>query len=221
VKRLEPQIIYDLLYARYGDLNWWPARTAYEVIIGAVLTQNTAWVNVEKAIANFGGGLSPHMIANMDIQDLEDAIRPAGFFRQKARYVRNVMEWFAGYGYDADVVRRGDAGKLRTELLNVKGVGRETADAVLLYAFGLPTFVVDAYTVRMCERLPLPAGENYEAVKAFFEAQLPVDTQLYKNYHAMIVVNGKHFCKKKPACTGCPLADVCMHHRVGLDGTGK
>ena len=140
--------IYEALLAHYGELHWWPAETPYEMMVGAVLTQNTAWGNVEKAIANFGGSLSPEDVANANLAELTKIIRPAGFFNQKAAYLKAVTEWFAKYGYDVPAVQKEPLTKLRTELLSTKGVGQETADAILLYAFGFPTFVVDAYTVR-------------------------------------------------------------------------
>ena len=197
--------IYDTLLAHYGDLNWWPADTPYEVMVGAVLTQNTAWDNVEKAIANFGNKLTPECVQGMDISELTEIIRPAGFFNQKAVYLKAVTEWYSGYSFDVRAVQKEPLGKLRAELLGVKGVGRETADSILLYAFDFPTFVVDAYTVRLCERIPIDAGKGYEAVKAHFESGVTKDAKVYNNYHALIVINGKNHCRKKPLCDGCPL----------------
>jgi endonuclease-3 related protein len=205
--------VYDALFARYGDLRWWPAKDPYEVMVGAVLTQNTAWSNVEKAIANFGGSLSPAAVADAGPEELIDIIRPAGFFNQKAAYLKSVTAWFAGYGYDAAAVRRVPLAKLRPELLEIKGVGNETADSILLYAFGFPTFVADAYAVRLCERYPIDAGRGYAAVKAHFEDGLPPDARIYNNFHALIVINGKERCRKgKPLCGGCPLAGKCARH---------
>jgi len=207
--------IYETLLTHYGDLNWWPAKTPYEVMVGAVLTQNTAWSNVEKAIANFGDDLTPQAVLEADIAELINIIRPAGFFNQKAGYLKAVTEWFAGYGFNVAAVQREPLEKLRTELLAVKGVGKETADSILLYAFGFPTFVVDAYTVRLCERYPIDARKGYDAVKAHFEGNLPVSAEVYNNFHALIVINGKEHCRKtKPLCGSCPLGDICG--RVGI-----
>ena len=206
--------IYNTLLADYGDLHWWPAETPYEVMVGAVLTQNTAWGNVEKAIANFSGNLTPEFVLNADTTELSDIIRPAGFFNQKAAYLKAVTEWFAGYNFDVPTVQRETLKKLRPELLSVKGVGKETADSILLYAFNFPSFVVDAYTVRLCDRFPVDAGKGYDAVKAYFEASVPKDAKIYNNYHALIVINAKEHCRKKPLCAGCPLYDTCG--RVGL-----
>lgn len=201
--------IYERLLAHYGALRWWPADTPYEVMAGAVLTQNTAWGNVEKALANFGGRLSPRFVLDADIADLKEIIRPAGFFNQKAAYLKALTEWYWRYGFDAAAVRGEPLCKVRGELLSVRGVGRETADSILLYAFGFPTFVADAYTGRLCDRFPIPAGEGYEAVKAFFEDNFKRSAEGYNALHALIVINAKEHCRKKPLCDGCPLAESC------------
>ncbi|MDR2163072.1 MAG: endonuclease, partial [Clostridiales Family XIII bacterium] len=169
------------MLAHYGEPGWWPAETPYEVMVGAVLTQNTAWTNVEKAIAGFGGSLSPEAVMDAAMDDLAKVIRPAGFFNQKAAYLKAVTAWFGQYGFNAQAVRREPLEGVRAELLQVKGVGRETADSILLYAFGFPTFVVDAYTVRLCGRYPVEAGKGYEAVKAHFEGNLEKSAELYNN----------------------------------------
>jgi len=201
--------ICETLLARYGDLRWWPAETPYEVIVGAVLTQNTAWGNVEKAIANFDGSPTPEFVANAPLAELTEIIRPAGFFNQKAAYLKSVTAWYAGYGYDPKTVRREPLEKLRAELLSTKGVGEETADSILLYAFGLPTFVVDAYTKRLCARYPIKAGTAYAQIKAYFEANIPRSVKTYNNFHALIVINAKEHCRKTPVCEGCPLDGGC------------
>lgn len=206
--------IYEALYSRYGDLHWWPAKTPFEVIVGAVLTQNTAWGNVEKAIANFGGKLAPEFIARIDVAELADIIRPSGFFNQKAEYLKAVTAWYGRYGYDTSTVSREPLEKLRAELLSVKGVGRETADSILLYAFGFPTFVVDAYTLRLCERFPVAAGSGYEQVKSYFESHIPKSVEIYNNFHALIVINAKDNCRKKPVCDACPLCERCFRFQA-------
>ena len=201
--------IYNALYARYGELNWWPADSPYEVMVGAVLTQNTNWSNVELALANFTE-LSPQFVRDCTTEELIDIIRPAGFFNQKAAYLKAVTAWFEQYDYHIPTVQRESLEKLRPELLAVKGIGKETADSILLYAFGFPTFIVDAYTVRLCARLGLELGGKYDTVKAYFEDGLPHDVALYNNYHAMIVVNHKEHCRKlRPLCDTCPLTEVC------------
>lgn len=207
--------IYKILLAHYSDPHWWPARTPFEVIVGAILTQNTAWVNVEKAIANFGDSLSPYFIEGAGAAELAEIIRPAGFFNQKVEYLKAVTSWFAQYGYDAAAVRRAPLSSIRAELLSVKGVGQETADSILLYAFDFATFVVDAYTVRLCGRYPIDVGNGnkykykYNTVKAYFESHLPQSIKVYNDLHALIVINAKEHCRKKPSCAGCPLNDTC------------
>jgi len=209
-----PLSIYNTLLDHYGDLHWWPAKTPYEVMVGAVLTQNTAWSNVEKAIANFGNNLAPEFVLNADMAELTGIIRPARFFNQKAVYLKAVTRWFAKYNFYVPTVQRETLEKLRPELLSVKGIGKETADAILLYAFNFPTFVVDAYTIRLCDRFPVDAGKGYDAVKAYFEGNVPKDAKTYNNYHALIIINAKEHCRKKPLCAGCPLYDICG--KIGL-----
>ena len=201
--------MYSRLLDHYGDPRWWPAGSTYEVMAGAVLTQNTAWTNVEKAIAHFGDGLSPHVVASIDEESLRDIIRPAGSFNRKARCLKALTDWYALYGYDGEQVRRQPLAGLRGELLALKGIGPETADSILLYAFGFPSFVVDAYTMRLCGRYPLDAGRDYHGVKSFFERYLERDVLLYNRFHALIVINAKAHCRKKPLCAGCPLYDSC------------
>ena len=201
--------IYNRLEARYGDLNWWPANTPYEVIVGAILTQNTNWANVEKALANFKGDITPERILTLDSDELKALIRPAGFFNQKAVYLVAVTRWFARYGFDVANVQKKPLEAVRAELMAVRGIGNETADAILLYAFDFPTFVTDKYTQRFCERYPVDAGKDYMSVKAYFEANLPRDAALFNNYHALIVINAKEHCSAKKNCSGCPLDLYC------------
>jgi endonuclease-3 related protein len=208
--------IYRALAAHYGDLRWWPARTPYEVIVGAVLTQNTAWRNVEKALANFSDGLSPEHVMALDQNALAEKIRPAGFSNRKAAYLREVTAWFGRRGGSVAAAQKIPLARIRAELLALRGVGRETADSILLYAFGFPSFVVDAYTVRLLSRLPLDAGKGYENIKAYFERELPRDPLIYNNFHAMIVVNAKERCRKKPVCGGCPLSEMCACRDSGV-----
>ncbi|NLZ69982.1 MAG: endonuclease III domain-containing protein [Clostridiaceae bacterium] len=205
----ELEKIYRTLYSHYGDLQWWPADTPFEVIVGAVLTQNTVWTNVEKAIERFDGNLSPERILDLPVEELEEIIRPTGYFRQKAQYLRAVTEWFMNCGGDVDLIKSRPLPEVRSELLRVRGVGNETADSILLYAFDLPSFVVDAYTMRFFGRYPIKAGKSYMEVKSFCEAGLPRDAALYNHFHALIVQNGKEHCKKKMNCAGCPLEQLC------------
>jgi len=201
--------IFRRMRDRYGDPHWWPAETPYEVIVGAILTQNTAWGNVEKAIRNFDGRLSPEFVMGLDRSRLAEIIHPAGFFNQKAGYLHTVTQWFGQYGYSVEKVGSLPMDRVRKELLSLKGVGRETADSILLYAFGFPSFVVDAYTMRLVERLPLPVERKYDSVKAFFERHLERDVKLFNEYHALIVLHAKAHCRKKPICENCPLYSIC------------
>lgn len=218
VRELEK--IYQILYSCYGDLCWWPADTPFEVMAGAILTQNTAWTNVEKAIERFNGNLSAERILDLPMEELQEIVRPAGFYKQKSQYLKAVGEWFLGYGCDIDLIKKLPLPELRTELLQVRGVGNETADSILLYAFDFPTFVADAYTMRLFSRIPIDAGSTYMEVKGFCERELPRDVEVYKHFHALIVQNGKEYCKKKPTCEGCPLENICekiVYIEAGLE----
>jgi len=206
--------IYKTLFTRYGDLNWWPAKTPYEVIVGAVLTQNTAWNNVEKAIENFSDNLTPEYVENASIETLIKIIRPSGFFNQKAVYLKAVTAWYKQYGYSAVTVQKYPLDRMRKELLTVKGVGYETADSILLYAYGYPTFVVDAYTKRLFERLNIDVKLDYNSIKTYVENEILPDTIVYSNLHALIVANAKEHCRKKPICNGCPLMGECEERRT-------
>lgn len=202
--------VYQILRERYGDLHWWPAKTPYEVMVGAILTQNTAWTNVDKALDNLRPDrLHAEIIARMPREELIDSIRPAGFFNQKSTYLKALTAWFAQYDYDAEAVRRHPLKQLRAELLATKGVGQETADDILLYAFNKPTFIVDAYTNRLLHRIPIEAGKNNTEIKTFCESQLPRSVELYNSFHALIVTNAKEHCRKRPLCNNCPLFDQC------------
>lgn len=202
--------IYKNLYSHYGDLDWWPADTPYEVMVGAILTQNTSWNNVEKAIKQLSGKLTPENIHSMSIQELQDLIRPAGFYKQKSQYIKALTEWFMNYDCDIDIVKNRPLPELRSELLQVRGVGNETADSILLYAFGFPSFIVDAYTMRLFRRFPIETGEAYIEVKDYCEQNLSQDAGIYNRFHALIVQNGKEHCKKKMDCKGCPLEEACQ-----------
>lgn len=197
------------MYDKLGRQYWWPGETPFEVIIGAILTQNTNWSNVEKAIKNLktAGKLSPKGIYELSEQELAQLIKPSGFFNVKAKRVKTFINWlFSKYGGDLDRMFAGNLHTLRGELLSVKGIGPETADSILLYAGNFPTFVVDAYTHRIFSRHELiPEESAYDEIKSFFEENLPVDVQLFNEYHALLVNIGKLFCKPKKICEQCPL----------------
>lgn len=212
------QDIFTLLLNRYGPLQWWPAETPFEVCVGAILTQNTAWTNVERAIAALKAAdlLTAEVLHSVDGERLAELIRPAGFFNVKSRRLKAFVAWlFDRYDGSLERMFSGDWQALRRELLAVDGIGPETCDAILLYAGHQPTFVVDAYTRRLFHRLGLlPERAGYEETRALFMAHLPPDVSLFNEYHALIVEHCKRFCRTKPQCHGCPLADRCCCTRA-------
>lgn len=201
--------IFDRLFRAYGPRHWWPAPTPYEMMVGAILTQNTAWTNVEKAIRNFENRLSPEFVATVSLEELAGIIRPCGYFNQKARHLKHLTSWFETYNYDVSLVTKVDGQCLRQELLAVKGVGPETADSILLYALDQPFFVIDAYTRRLLTRLGWEVPARYDRLRLMMEVSLPRDTHLYGEFHGLIVEHAKRYCRKKPACLDCPLEDLC------------
>jgi endonuclease-3 related protein len=206
--------VFNRLVDRFGPLHWWPADSPFEVVVGAILTQNTAWRNVELAVANLKAAnvLSPVAMREVSTAELEQLIRPAGFFRQKAERLKLFVEHlFSRYGGELSALLSGPLEEVRGELLSLKGIGPETADSILLYAGGYPSFVVDAYTLRLFIRLEVLGGsEGYEAVRALFMANLPQEADLFNEYHALIVEECKTFCRKRaPLCPSCPLLPVC------------
>lgn len=200
------------MFDALGPQQWWPGETPFEVVIGAILTQNTNWSNVEKAIKNLktAGMLSPGGIQELSLPELAQLIRPSGFFNVKARRVKTFINWlFSRYEGNLSSMFAQDLQMLRDELLSVKGIGPETADSILLYAGNLPTFVVDAYTHRILSRHGFISEEStYDEMKTFFEENLPKDVKLYNEYHALLVNIGKMFCKPKKVCEQCPLRDL-------------
>ncbi|MEA4924497.1 MAG: endonuclease III domain-containing protein [Syntrophomonadaceae bacterium] len=201
--------IYNTLLKAYGQRHWWPADTAYEMMVGAILTQNTTWLNVEKAINNLGKRLSPEYIAAASNEDLAVIIRPSGYYNQKVLKLKALTEWFKKYSYDVEQARQIDGQLLRDELLAVKGVGPETADSILLYALDKPFFVVDAYTRRFLARLGYALPQAYDELRVVIENSLPQAVPLYNEFHALIVEHAKQHCKKTPLCPACPVEDVC------------
>jgi len=216
--------VYDALFKRYGPRHWWPGDTRDEILIGAILTQNTAWTNVEKAIANLKGAglLTAKAVAGADVGTLARLIRPAGYFNQKAVRLKEFFGHFeAQRNGDFDAFFSQPLDVARARLLALCGIGPETADSMLLYAGNLPTFVIDAYTFRIFKRLRLdkrayqrrtPKGlwkDDYETFRQYFLKNLPEDVRLYNEYHALLVEHGKTHCRSKPACEGCALAGIC------------
>jgi len=200
--------IYDALLAAYGPQGWWPGETPTEVAIGAVLTQNTAWSNVERAIAALrrAGCVDFARIDALDAEALGEIIRSAGTFRVKARRLKALAAWVMARGGTIEAALRGDMAAVRASLLEVAGIGPETADAILLYAGRHAVFVVDAYTRRVLRRHGIIGGdEPYAAVQRVFEEALPRDAAMFNEYHALFVEVGKRHCRSRARCAGCPL----------------
>jgi endonuclease-3 related protein len=205
--------IYQRLLDRYGAQHWWPADTPFEVMVGAVLTQNTAWSNVEKAIDNLKSmdRLSLDSLLAMKSESLATLIRPAGYFNIKAQRLLSLCRFLQQY----PALEALDTDMLRKRLLSVHGIGPETADDILLYAFSRPVFVIDAYTRRLFSRLGLIRHDHgYENLRTGFETALQRDSSLFNEYHALIVVHAKAHCRTKPICMDCPLIELCLY---GLD----
>lgn len=208
--------IFEKLTAAYGPRHWWPAETPFEVAIGAILTQNTNWQNVEMAIVNLRSEnrLTPQSLIEIDRDQLEQLIRPSGFFRQKAERLQLFAEHLRIHHDDSlEQLLRQPLDDARQELLRLKGIGPETADSILLYAGDFLSFVVDAYTKRLFERLGhLRGNESYEQIRLQFMTELPADLAMYNEYHALIVEHCKSFCRKRPLCPDCFLNDICYSY---------
>lgn len=203
--------VYRRLHATHGPQHWWPGDSVFEIMVGAVLTQNTAWTNVEKAIANLktAQALSPEAIVAASHRRLASWLKPSGYFNVKAKRLRAFCEWLIRAG-GAQRIAHFPTDVLRAQLLAVHGIGPETADDILLYAFNRPVFVIDAYTRRLFARLGVIEGkEAYEALREMFETALPTDAQLFNEYHALIVAHAKHVCRKRPLCSDCKLGPLC------------
>jgi endonuclease-3 related protein len=207
------KIAYDKMLAAFGPQHWWPGDSPFEIMVGAVLVQNTAWLNVQRAIANLRDAnvMNPRKMYALAPAELAELIRPAGYYQVKARRLRNllkvVVEEFDG---SLDAMFRTESFTLRETLLAIHGIGPETADAILLYAGGMPTFVADTYAHRILARHGwIDYAATYHDIKEFFERDLPAETQLYNEYHALLVRVGKEFCRRSiPQCETCPLAEL-------------
>ncbi|MFH1848139.1 MAG: endonuclease III domain-containing protein [Candidatus Omnitrophota bacterium] len=220
--------IYKKLYGAFGPQRWWPGDTAFEVMIGAVLTQNTAWSNVEKAIRNLrsAGLLNQKKFAAVPVKRLALLIRPSGYYNMKAMRLKNAMTYIdRNFGGSLKKLFALETAELRKTLLGINGIGQETADSIILYAAEKPVFVVDAYTKRIFSRHRIiPGDASYEAVQKLFMSNLPKKTRLYNEYHALIVKLGKDFCKKsKPNCKACPLKSILPtdHHHARRVHAGR
>ena len=205
--------IYKLLYSRFGSRQWWPGDTRLEIIIGAILTQNTAWSNVEKAIRTLKKEclLSVRGLSRIPEKKLARLIRPSGYYNIKAGRIKNFLKFLnTSYGGSLDKMFRRDLYQLREKLLAVKGIGQETADSILLYAGNKPVFVIDAYTKRFLARHRFIGRDpEYGEMQALFMNNLPKNSRMFNEFHALIVEVGKSMCKsKKPLCGACPLKGI-------------
>lgn len=211
--------LYDDLNAEYGDLHWWPAETQFEIIIGAILGQATAWRNAAKAIDNLKAAnvLDPEKMSKLSQDELETLILPSGYYRAKAKKVRAFLTHLqAHHNNQLDSLFAQELPPLREELLSIYGVGEETADTILLYAAQKPSFVVDTYTYRLLERLGLFSGKfHYGRLREIFMDNLPHDSHLFNQYHALIVRHGARICQKTPQCDKCMLRSQCPTGKAG------
>jgi endonuclease-3 related protein len=202
--------MFDLLLDHYGPRNWWPAETALEMMVGAILTQNTNWKNVEKAIENLKKKslISLDALCSVSTAELAQEIRPAGYYNIKARRLKNLINFIVNhYHGDLDTLLGDETRTLRRGLLSVNGIGPETADSILLYAANRPVFVIDAYTHRILSRHGMTEEQvTYQELQELFMDNLPDDSSLFNEFHALIVETGKDFCRKRPLCDKCPLS---------------
>ncbi len=204
--------IYNTLFKHFGPQHWWPGDTPFEIAVGAILTQNTNWGNVEKAINNLkdSGTLDAHVLHKMPHAKLASLLKPAGYFNIKATRLKHFLSFLTNnYKGVIENMKHDDLHELRTRLLEINGIGHETADSILLYALDKPVFVIDAYTKRVLIRHNIvPESATYHEMQGLFHKNLPADEALYNEYHALFVMTGKHFCKPKPKCQGCPLEKI-------------
>ena len=201
--------IYDRFITAYGQPDWWPG-TPYAIMVTAILVQNTAWNNVERTVAEVGERLTPEYIDNLTEEELQPLIRTCEFYRAKARYVKALTAWFKGYGYEVGRVREKTLHDVRQELLALPGIGAETADAILTYAFRMPSFVLDAYTRRFLERLGYGFKTDEER-RAFLIKGLEPSADMYGWYHWALLEHGKARCGKNPKCEDCVFLNVCRN----------
>jgi len=205
--------IYQQLLACYGPQNWWPAQEPFEVIVGAILTQSAAWGNVEKAITNLKSAeaLSAKTLRQISLPELARLIHPCGYYNAKALKLKTFAHWLVGYDDNLDKLFAADTCHLRQQLLSVHGVGPETADSIILYAANKPIFVIDAYTRRIVNRIGLaPDRNSYAAYQELFMNNLPADTRLFNEYHALLVCLAKNVCRSRPLCSQCCLNSICQ-----------
>jgi len=210
-------VIYNILYTHFGPQHWWPGDTPFEIAVGAILTQNTNWDNVEKAIGNLkkDGSLNAKIMHSMSSDRLALLIKPAGYFNVKAKRLKHFLNFISNhYKGSMKMMKREDTHTLRERLLAVNGIGPETADSILLYALEKPVFVIDAYTTRILQRHKIISDKTaYRDLQQLFHDSLPSDVDLFNEYHALLVMLGKHYCKPEPKCSVCPLENVLQASR--------
>jgi endonuclease III related protein len=211
--------VYQRLYSHYGPQNWWPASEPFEVIVGAILTQSTSWKNVEKSIFRLkqAGVLTPSTLRKLSNQELAELIHSCGYYNVKAKKLKAFSEWFGrNYGDSLDnLFLNKNLNDLRNKLLDIYGIGEETADSILLYAGNKPAFVIDAYTRRVIDRLGISVqGPQYLHYQELFIQNLPEDPLLFNEYHALFVALCKDTCLKSPKCLTCCLGDICSSRKV-------
>lgn len=207
MEMLTSREIYERLITGYGQPDWWPG-TPYAIMVTAILVQNTAWSNVEKAVAEMGERLMPKYIDSLTDEELQSLIRSCGFYRAKARYVKALTAWFKGYGYAVEMVQEKPLHEVRQELLALPGIGAETADAILTYAFRMPSFILDAYTRRFLERLGYGFKTDEER-RTFLTEGIEPSADMYGWYHWALLEHGKARCGKRAKCDGCVFENIC------------
>lgn len=215
------EIIYSKLRDRFGYLDWWPGDTKDEIVIGAILTQNTSWKNVEKAIRNLKQGdmLKLSKIANSNLRLLEKTIKPSGFYRQKAKRLKEFATYIVKNYKDINGLFKKEKDELRNELLSLNGIGMETADSMILYAAEKEVFVVDTYTKRILSRVyGIKREMDYEWLQKAMSKDIDEDLSLYKDFHAQFVELGKTMCKKEPLCRHCPINSLCNYYKNNFQG---
>jgi len=221
------QILINMYYhlmARYGRQYWWPAQEPFEIIVGAILTQSAAWRNVEKAIANLKSAqaLSPEALRRLNLSEVAGLIYPCGYYNAKTLKLKSLAHWLGEY-YNDDLSKLfiNNAEHIRQQLLSVYGIGQETAASIILYAANKPIFVIDAYTRRIINRIGLaPDSNSYAAYQNLFMHNLPADTQLFNEYHALLVCLGKSVCRTNPFCHQCCLNNICQYN-INMLRSGK
>lgn len=213
--------IYNIFYDTYGFQNWWPADTKFEVIIGAILTQSTSWNNVELALDNLKreNVFTPQKILEISTEKLESLVRPSGYYKQKAKKILSFLKYFETYNFDLGLMSKKSTQKLRAELLDVWGIGEETADSILCYALDKDILVVDTYTKRLTYRLSLTSEDiKYSNLQKYLMEELSENCAYYKDFHAQIVYHSKVSCTKTPKCENCILkvANLCRYYSMAI-----